>query len=90
MNPSSSIGDTNPVNMSVSYNQGIESSAEPTLEPSAIPYNDNQLADSDLGNGLFVPISLLRINKFISSDVQNMTYLLLRIGTFIKQCKNRV
>jgi len=54
------------------------------LESSAIPYNNNQLADPELWNSLFSSILSLEIEKFLSSDAQNITCLLLRIEMFIK------
>ena len=47
------------------------------LESSAIPYTENQPADPDLWDGVFSPISLF--------GVQNITCLLLQIGTFIQR-----
>jgi len=41
--------------------------------------------DPNLWDGFFALILLLGINEFLSSDAQNITFLLLRIGTFIKQ-----
>jgi len=41
--------------------------------------------DPNLCNSLFALVSLLRINKFLSCDAQNITCSLLRISTFIKQ-----
>ena len=63
----------------------MEKSAKLTIKPLAIQYHNNQLADSDLWDGFFTLILLLGINEFLSSDAQNITFLLLRIGTFIKQ-----
>jgi len=73
------------VNMSMLHGQSMESSVKPMLEPLVILYNNNQPADPNLWNGLFASISLLGIDKFINSNVQNIMCLLLRIGTFIKQ-----
>jgi len=64
-------------NMSVPQDQDTLNNTEPMLESSAIPYDDNQLADSELWNSLFFPILLLRIEKFLSNDAQNITCLLL-------------
>jgi len=50
---------------------------ESMLESSAIPYNNNQLADLELWNSLFSSIPSLEIEKFLSSDAQNITCLLL-------------
>ena len=55
------------------------------LESSAIPCTENQPADPDLWDGVFSPISLFGVKKFLSSDVQNITCLLLQIGTFIQR-----
>ena len=57
----------------------------PILESSAISYNNNQSVDPDLCDGVFSPIFLIGIEKFLSSDAQNITCSLLRIETFIKQ-----
>jgi len=62
----------------------MKSSTEPMLEPLVL-YNNNQLADLDLWDGLFTPVSLLGIIKFTRTNVQNIICLLLKIGTFIKQ-----
>ena len=59
--------------------------AGPTLEFLTIPYDDNQPADLDLLDSIFSPTSLIGVKKFLSSNAQNIMYLLLRIGTFIKQ-----
>ena len=76
-------------NVSVPQGQEISNNAELMLESSAIPYNNNQLADLELWDGLFISILLLRIEKFLSSDIQNITCSLLQIGIFIKQCSLR-
>jgi len=55
------------------------------LEVSVISYSNNQSTDLNLWNGVFSPVLLIGVKKFLSSDVQNITYSLLRIGTFIKQ-----
>jgi len=72
------------INMSVPQDQDISNNTEPMLESSAIPYNDNQLADPELWNSLFFPILLLRIEKFLNNDAQNITCVLLQIKMFIK------
>ena len=46
----------------------MKSSAEPMLE-SLVLYNNNQLADLDLWDGLFTPVSLLGINKFTRTNI---------------------
>ena len=69
-------------NVSISQDNGPNSSAESTLDASALP--SNQLANSDLWDGVFTPTSLLGVNKFQSYDAQNITCLLIHIGTFIK------
>ena len=76
-------------NMSISQGQDMAISTEPNVNSSAIPYNNNQLADLDLWDGLFAPALLLEIEKYLSSDVQNITCSLLRIGIFIQQCSLR-
>ena len=55
-------------NMFVPQGQGIDDSIEPILETLTISYNDNQLVDPYLWNGIFTPISLLGIKKFLSSN----------------------
>jgi len=72
--------------MSVPQGQDISNNTEPMLKSLAISYNNNQLADLELWNSLFAPISLLRIKKFLSSNAQNITYSLFLIEMFIKQC----
>ena len=74
------------VNVSAARQPADSNTPEPQdyLGAFVIPYSDNQLADPDLWNGVFSPISLIGIKKFLSNDVQNITCLLLRIGTFIK------
>ena len=69
-------------NVSISQDNGPNSSTEPTLDASALL--SNQLANSDLWDGVFAPTSLLGVNKFQSYDAQNITCLLMHIGTFIK------
>ena len=71
-------------NVSISQDNGPNSSTEPTLDASALL--SNQLANSDLWDGVFAPTSLLGVNKFQSYDAQNITCLLMHIGTFIKWC----
>jgi len=46
----------------------MNNSIKHRLETLAIPYNDNQLVDLDLWNGFFALISLLGIEKFLSSN----------------------
>jgi len=72
------------INVSMLYGQGMEKSAKPTIKPLAIPYDNNQLVDLDLQDGFFALILLLGINEFPSSNAQNITCSLLKIGTFIK------
>ena len=55
-----------------------------TLEPLVISYSDNQPMDLDLWDGFFFPTLLIRVEKFLFSNAQNITYSLLRIGMFIK------
>jgi len=72
-------------NVSVSQGNSPISSAEPTLETSVLPYDNNQPANPDLWNGVFAPTSLLGVDKFQSYDTQNIICSLMCIGTFIKQ-----
>ena len=64
-------------NMSMHLGQSMENSTEPALETLALSYNKNELADPDLWDGLFTPISLLGINEFIGNNAQNITCSLL-------------
>jgi len=64
-------------NVSMPQGQGMSNNAKPMLKSSAIPYNNNQPAGPELWDGLFSPISLLGIEKFLSSDAQNITCSLL-------------
>ena len=73
------------INMSMPHGQDMEKSAKPMIEPSAIPYDNNQLVDPDLWDSLFALVLLLSINKFLSSNIQNITCLLLEIGILIIQ-----
>jgi len=84
--PHQPLTDTQParVNMPAGLNTPQPQSSH--LEYSVIPYTENQPADPDLWDGVFSPISLFGVEKFLSSDVQNITCLLLRVGTFIQQC----
>ena len=61
-------------------------STKSNLDSLAIPYNNNQPADSDLWDGFFTQIFLLKVEKFLSYDAQNIICSLLRIETFIQQC----
>ena len=81
----SSAGQPISINMSMPHGQGMEKNTEPIIKPSAISYDNNQPVDPDLWNSLFALVLLLRINKFLSSNAQNITCLLFRIGMFIKQ-----
>ena len=67
------------INVSMPHGQGMKENTEPMIESLAIPYDNDQLADPDLWDGLFAPVWLLRINKFLSCDAQNITCLLLKI-----------
>jgi len=73
-------------NVSVPQDNSLIFSAEPTLETSALPYDNNQPADPDPWNSVFTLTFLLGVNKFQSYDAQNITCLLMCIGMFIKQC----
>jgi len=64
-------------NVSMPQGQELTNNIRPILESSAILYNNNQPADSELWDGLFSPISLLEIKKFLSSNAQNITCSLL-------------
>ena len=55
-------------NIFVSQDQDMFNNAKLMLEFLAIPYDDNQLANLELWDSLFSPISLLGIKKFLSSD----------------------
>ena len=71
-------------NVPMSQDQGIDNSAESSLNTLAIPYDNNQLANLDLWDSFFALTSLLEVKKFLNSDVQNITCSLFRIRTFIK------
>jgi len=71
----SSAGQPTDINVPISHGQGMEKSIKPTIELSAIPYDNNQLVDPDLWDSLFTLVLLLRINEFLSSNAQNITYL---------------
>ena len=81
----SSVKQSTGINMSIPHGQDMEKSAKPIIESLAILYNNNQPADLGFWNSLFAPILLFRINKFFSSNAQNITCSLLRINIFIKQ-----
>jgi len=55
------------------------------LESTAVSYQENQPADPDLWDSIFVPISIFGVNQCISDDPQNITYSLFYIVMFIKQ-----
>ena len=46
------------------------------LEPSTIPYTVNQLADLQLWDSSFCPISIFGINNYLKGDAKNIIYLL--------------
>ena len=77
-----------PATSNISMLQGNSpiSSAESTLETLALPYDNNQPANPNLWNSIFVLTSLLEIDKFQSYDTKNITCSLMHIGTIIKQC----
>ena len=56
-----------------------------SLESFVILYQVNWLANLQLWDGNFSPISLFGINEFLTSDVKNIVYFLFRIATFVKQ-----
>ena len=66
-------------------NDSNHSVSPPDLEPSAIPYQANQLADPQLWDGNFNSISLFGTDEFLASDAKNIACSLQRIATFIKQ-----
>ena len=71
----SSAGQPTDINVPIPHGQDMEKSIKPTIELSAIPYDNNQLVDPDLWDSLFALVLLLRINEFLSSNAQNNTYL---------------
>jgi len=81
----SSVEQSIGINMPIPHGQGMEKSVKPMIESLAILYNNNQLVDPDFWDGLFALVLLFRINKFLSSNAQNITCSLLRINIFIKQ-----
>jgi len=66
-------------------NDSNHSVSPPDLEPLAIPYQANQLADPQLWDGNFNSISLFGTDEFLASDAKNIACSLQRIATFIKQ-----
>ena len=72
-------------NMPISQDQGMVNNTESNLDSLAISYNDDQLANLNLWNGLFALTFLLGVEKFLSSDAQKITSFLLRIEIFIQQ-----
>ena len=58
--------------------------ASSILESLAIPYQENQSADPDLWDGIFIPISIFRVDQYIKSNAQNIICSLYRIVSFIK------
>jgi len=56
-----------------------------SLESLVILYQDNQLANLQLWDNNFTPVSLFDIDKFITSDIKNIVCSLLKIAIFIKQ-----
>jgi len=59
--------------------------ADPILEPMAIPYKINQSVDPNLWNGIFALISIFRVDQYILGDAQNIICSLLHITMFIIQ-----
>jgi len=55
------------------------------LKSLAIPYQVNQPTNLLLQNSNFVLISLFGVNKYLTSNIKNITCFLQRIATFIKQ-----
>jgi len=54
------------------------------LRSLAILYQENQLADSDLWDGIFASILIFGVDQYIKDDAQNITCSLYRIASFIK------
>ena len=55
------------------------------IPPLAIPYKANALADPNLWNGHFGPVSLFSTNEFLLNNTRNISCSLIRIAEFIKQ-----
>ena len=61
----------------------INMSLEPSL-PMIIPYSANVLADPSFWNSNFIATLLFSTNKFLQSDICNMTCLLQHMACFLK------
>ena len=85
-NNMSAVNQSTNSNVSIPQSNSPFLSTEVTLNTLALLYNNDQLADPDLWDGLFTPTSLLGVDQFLSYDTQNITCSLVYIGTFIKQC----
>ena len=59
-------------------------STEPS-PPKVIPYSANVPADPSLWNGNFMATSLFGTNKFLNSDINNVTCSLKRMACFLRQ-----
>ena len=55
------------------------------VPPSAISYKANDLADPNLWDGHFGPVSLFGINKFLQNNTRNISCSLIHIAELIKQ-----
>ena len=55
------------------------------IESTAIPYGNNQPADTNLWDSSFFPNSILGINKSLDKDTKNITHSLQRMEMYIKQ-----
>ena len=62
----------------------IDISTEPSL-PEVIPYSTNVPADPSLWDGNFTATSLFGTNKFLNSDINNITCSLKRMACFLRQ-----
>ena len=69
-------------NSATSSNINISMESSP---PEVIPYSVNVLADPSLWDGNFMATSLFGTNKFLNSDISNITCSLKRIACFLRQ-----
>jgi len=56
------------------------------LEPTVIPYQENQSTNLLLWNGNFYPIFLFGIENYLENDAKNVICSLFKMTLFIKQC----
>jgi len=56
------------------------------LEPTVIPYQENQSTNLLLWNDNFCPIFLFGIDNYLEDDAKNIIYSLFRMTLFIKHC----